>query len=606
MFEAKFQTFADASQSGASDTRLKALRAQLAADGLDGFLVPRADAHQNEYVAPCAERLAWLTGFSGSAGFAIVLQKQAAIFVDGRYVLQVRDEINPKLFKPLDIGETPPARWLAEHAQKGARIGYDPWLHTSGQIERFTKALEGKDVELVPVERNPIDALWADRPEPPSGALSLYPPRYAGVGVKAKLALIRKRLDGADALLVSDPHSLAWAFNIRGSDVAHTPIALAFALVPASGAPTLYVEAAKLSAKTRAALEKFLKIAPPERLPEDLRAAGAKAQSVLFDSVTAPAKLVETLRSAGGKPRLVDDPVALPKATKNETELAGARAAHIRDGAALTRFLAWFEAEAPKGKLTEIAAAQALETFRREGGDLRDVSFPTISAFGPHAAIPHYRVSEKTNLKIARGVYLVDSGAQYLDGTTDVTRTVIVGRASKQFREHFTRVLKGHIAIARAVFPKGVSGAQLDAYARRYLWEAGLDFDHGVGHGVGAYLSVHEGPQRISKFGTTALEPGMILSNEPGYYRAGEYGVRLENLVIVERREIAGGEREMFGFETITLAPFDLNCVEPSMLSSEEADWLDAYHAKVRKTLSPLLDPASRRWLRNATRKVQG
>ena len=465
----------------------------------------------------------------------------------------------------MDIGETPPSRWLAEHAQAGARIGYDPWVHTPAQIERFTKALGGKNISLVALEHNPIDAIWTDRPAPPLGQISPYPPRYAGASVNAKLARIRKTLHGADALFLSDPHSIAWAFNIRGADIAHTPIALAFALLPASGRPTLYVEAEKISQKTRGALEKFTDIAPPSQLLPDLRDAGAKAQTILFDAATAPVKLVETLRAAGGEPRLGDDPVALPKAIKNETELAGARAAHVRDGAALTRFLAWFETEALTGGLTEIAAAQALETFRREGGLLRDISFPTISAFGPHAAIPHYRVSDASNLRIGRGVYLVDSGAQYLDGTTDVTRTVVVGRASKQLRDHFTRVLKGHIAIARAVFPRGVSGAQLDGFARRYLWEAGLDFDHGVGHGVGAYLSVHEGPQRISKFGTTALEPGMILSNEPGYYRAGEYGIRLENLVIVEPREIKGAEREMRGFETITLAPFDLNCVEPEL-----------------------------------------
>ncbi len=604
MFEAKFQTFAAAAERDASAPRLKALREKLAEQQLDGFLVPRADEHQSEYVAKRAERLAWLTGFTGSAGFAAILRDKAAVFVDGRYTLQARDEIDPKLFAPLDIGETPPSRWLAENAGAGGRIGYDPWVHTPAQIERFSKALEGKNISLVALDHNPIDAIWTDRPAPPSGLVSPHPPRFAGASAKEKLARVRKSLGGADALLLSDPHSIAWAFNIRGADVAHTPIALAFALLPASGRPTLYVEAEKISDKTRGALEKFATIAPPDQLLSDLQDAGAKSRTILFDAATAPVKLVETLRAAGGQPRLGDDPVALPKAIKNETELAGARAAHIRDGAALTRFLAWFETEALKGKLTEIEAAQALETFRREGGDLRDISFPTISAFGPHAAIPHYRVSEASNLGIGRGVYLVNSGAQYLDGTTDVTRTVVVGRASKQLRDHFTRVLKGHIAIARMVFPKGVSGAQLDGFARRYLWEAGLEFDHGVGHGVGAYLSVHEGPQRISKYGTTPLEPGMILSNEPGYYRAGEYGIRLENLVIVEPREIRGAEREMRGFETITLAPFDLNCVEPAMLSAEETAWLDAYHARVRKTLSPLLDAATRRWLKTATRKV--
>ncbi|HYA81361.1 MAG TPA: aminopeptidase family protein P, partial [Methylocystis sp.] len=367
---------------------------------------------------------------------------------------------------------------------------------------------------------------------------------------------------------------------------------------------TLYVDATKVDADARAALEEFLVLAPPAQLEEDLRRAGAAGETILFDQATAPAKLVETLREAGGEPRLGEDPAALPKARKNATELAGVRAAHIRDGAALTRFLAWFAREAPKGELTEITAAEAVESFRRETGLLRDISFPTISAFGPHAAIPHYRVTQSSNLKIGPGVFLLDSGAQYLDGTTDVTRTVAVGAASPQFRDHFTRVLKGHIAIARAVFPKGATGAQLDGFARRALWEAGLDFDHGVGHGVGAYLGVHEGPQRISKMGETPLEPGMVLSNEPGYYRAGEYGIRLENLVVVEPREIAGAEREMRGFETITLAPFDLSCVEPSLMTREEIDWLDAYHARVRDVLSPLLDEETRAWLEAATRKV--
>jgi Xaa-Pro aminopeptidase len=605
MFEAKFQTFADAPAAGGGASRLAALRAELERLRLDGFLIPRADAHQNEYVAARAERLAWTTGFTGSAGFAVVLENEAAIFVDGRYLIQVRQEIDAALFAPLDIGDVTPARWLAAHAREGARIGYDPWVHTSAQIERMEKALAEKKAALVALEQNPIDACWRDRPPPPRGAVSLYPPRLAGESVKSKLARLREALGGADGALLSDPHSIAWTFNFRGADVAHTPIALCFALLPGEGAPTLYIDESKLSAKTRAALEKFLLVRAPADLLADLKQAGVAGQTILFDAATAPAKLVEVLRAAGGKPRLADDPVALPKAIKNETELDGARAAHLRDGAALARFLAWFDAEAPKGRLTEIDAAKALETFRRESGELRDISFPTISAFGPHAAIPHYRVSDKSNLTIGRGVYLVDSGAQYLDGTTDVTRTVAVGRASRPLREHFTRVLKGHIAIARAVFPKGVSGAQIDAFARRPLWEAGLDFDHGTGHGVGAYLSVHEGPQRISKLGTTPLEPGMILSNEPGYYRAGEYGIRLENLVIVEKRGVAGGDRDMRGFETITLAPFDLNMIEGKLLAPEEIQWLDAYHARVRKALSPLLDARTRAWLKQATRRIE-
>lgn len=604
MFEAKFQSFADASSSHDSAARIAALREEFARQNLGGFLVPRADAHQNEYVPKSAERLAWLTGFTGSAGFAVVLAQEAAIFVDGRYVIQVRQEIDGKIITPIDISETAPSKWLAEHAREGARIGYDPWVHTSGQIERFAKAVEGKKITLVALDANPIDTLWADRPGAPLGPVAIHPARYAGETAASKIKKLRESLQGAAAALMSDPHAICWAFNIRGADVAHTPIVLAFALLPKEGAPTLYVDDAKLDAKTRAALEKFLTLRAPAELIGDLTEAGKRGATVMFDAATAPAKLVETLRAAGGKPRVTEDPAALPKAIKNKAELAGAREAHIRDGAALTRFLAWLAEAAPKGALTEITAAEAAETFRRESGDLRDISFPTISAFGEHAAIPHYRVTEKSNLKIGKGVYLIDSGAQYIDGTTDVTRTVVVGRASKQLKDHFTRVLKGHIAIARAVFPKGVTGAQLDAFARRYLWEAGLDFDHGVGHGVGSYLSVHEGPQRISKMGATALQPGMILSNEPGYYRAGEYGIRLENLIVVEKREIAGAEREMYGFESITLAPFDLNCVEPKLMNAEEIAWLNAYHAHVRKTLSPLVDAKTRKWLREATQAI--
>lgn len=604
MFEAKFQSFADPAAVNESASRLRALRAALARRGLDGFLVPRADAHQNEYVPKSAERLAWLTGFTGSAGFAVVLETKAAIFVDGRYVVQVRGEIDPRVTTPLDVSATPPSAWLAENARGGSRIGYDPWLHTSGQIERFQKALENKCITLVPLDDNPIDAIWLDRPAEPVGSVSLYPTRLAGEPVNAKIKRLRGKLGEADGALLSDPHAIAWTFNFRGADVAHTPIALCFALLPKTGKPSLFIDPDKIDVKTRAALEKFLDLRPASALTDALAQMGRDGARILFDAATAPSRLVDILRESGGKPKLVADLAALPKAVKNESELACAREAHIRDGLALTRFLAWFSYVAPKGGLTEISAAEALETFRREGGDLKDISFPTISAFGEHAAIPHYRVTEKSNLRIGKGVYLVDSGAQYIDGTTDVTRTLAIGRPSKQFREHYTRVLKGHIAIARAVFPKGATGAQLDAFARGPLWEAGLDYDHGTGHGVGVFLSVHEGPQRISRLDVTPLQPGMILSNEPGYYRVGEYGIRLENLVIVEKRQIKGAEREMYGFETITLAPFDLASIDAKLLTPAEIDWLDAYHAHVRKTLSPRADPATRTWLRGATRKL--
>ncbi|HUO53750.1 MAG TPA: aminopeptidase P family protein [Rhodoblastus sp.] len=603
MFDSRFQTFEDSADPSLGAPRLTALRARLKALELDGFLIPRADAHQNEYVAPCEERLAWLTGFTGSAGFAIALADKAALFVDGRYTIQAREQVDPQTFAIAPLAEISPTDWLAQNAAKGARIGYDPWLHTNGQIARFEAAAKKAGAKLIAAEENPVDALWADRPAQPCGKIALHPRKYAGEAAEKKLARIAQSLS-ADALLVSDPHALAWTFNLRGADVAHTPIALGYALIPREGRPQLFLDPAKLSERTRAALGKLAELLAPDDLSQVLQALGGKKQKILFDSATAPARLIGLFSQAGGEAEFGADPIALMKARKNATELAGARAAHLRDGAALTRFLCWFDKAAARGKLTEIAAAEALETFRRESGALRDISFPTISAAGPHAALPHYRVTEKSNARIGKGVFLVDSGAQYLDGTTDVTRTLAVGRVSKAAQQANTLVLKGHIAIARAVFPKGVSGAQIDAFARRPLWEAGLDFDHGTGHGVGSYLSVHEGPQRISKLGGVALEPGMILSNEPGYYREGAFGIRIENLVAVEPRDIKGAEREMLGFETLTLAPIDLRLIEPKMLSADEKAWLNAYHARVRAALGPLLDSDERAWLKKATRKI--
>ncbi|WP_294539521.1 aminopeptidase P family protein [uncultured Rhodoblastus sp.] len=603
MFESHFQTFDETADPSLAAARVKKLRAALKRVHLDGFLVPRADAHQNEYVAPCEERLAWLAGFTGSAGFVIVLRDKAALFVDGRYRAQAREQVDAKIFELVGIGDVSPADWLAKQARKGARIGYDPWLHTPAQIERFKAAAEKAGAELIPASENPIDDLWTDRPAAPQAHVTLHPRQYAGEAATKKLEKIAAAMS-ADFLLVSDPHALAWAFNLRGGDVAHTPIALGFALIPRRGKPQLFLDPAKLSARIAKSLGGLADLATPAALPARLAALAAKKHSLAFDSATAPEALISVFAEAGGAPKGGADPIGSMKARKNPVELAGARAAHLRDGVAMARFLSWFDRTAPGGKLTEIAAAQALETFRREGGHLRDISFPTISAFGPHAALPHYRVTENSNVRIGKGVYLVDSGAQYFDGTTDVTRTLAVGRPGKEARHANTLVLKGHIAIARAVFPKGASGAQLDSFARRPLWEAGLDFDHGVGHGVGSYLSVHEGPQRISKLGGATLEPGMILSNEPGYYREGAFGIRIENLVAVEARKIAGGERDMLGFETLTMVPIDTRLIEPKLLTVEEKAWLNGYHAQARKVLTPHLDAAERIWLRQATRPI--
>ncbi|WP_395697589.1 aminopeptidase P family protein [Methylocella sp.] len=601
MFESVFQSFDEQADGTQGAARVTALREKLARLKLDGFLAPRADRHQNEYAPPSEERLAWLTGFSGSAGTAVVLADKAAIFVDGRYALAVRGQVDVSVFEPVDVGTTSVADWLRANLPRGARVGYDPWLATPAQVERLARAAADAGAELVALDANPVDALWTDRPPEPLGRIVLYPRKLAGESAGAKLARVGEALKGADALLVSDPHSLAWIFNIRGADVSHTPLPLGFALIPRAGAPSLYLDPRKLAAAPRKALAALAKLKAPDALERDLSILAGEGRKIVFDAATAPSRLVALAREAGGVVEVGADPSALMRAKKNSAELSGARAAQLRDGAALTRFLFWFAQAASKGGLTEIEAAQALETFRRETGALKDLSFPSISAAGPNAASPHYRVTTKTNARIGRGLYLIDSGGQYEDGTTDVTRTLAVGRPSAEMRDRYTRVLQGHVAIARAVFPRGVSGAQIDALGRLPLWRAGLDFDHGVGHGVGAYLSVHEGPQRISKLGTTPLEPGMILSDEPGYYKGGHWGIRIENLVVVELREIRGAEREMLGFETITLAPYDRALIETKLLDDEEKAWIDAYHARVRKALSPFLSRAEKRWLAEAT-----
>ena len=604
MFESRFQSFDETSDRAKSAARIAALRDELARVGLDGFVVPRADRHQGEYVPPSEERLAWLTGFSGSAGLAIVLADKAAIFVDGRYTLAVRDQVDTSIVSPVAQAEQTPEAWLGKHLGAG-KLGYDPWLATPDQVSRLEKAVTAAGGELVAVDANPVDTVWgAERPAPPHGPVTLRGPKLAGETATKKIARVVAALGTADALVISDPHAVAWLFNIRGADVGHTPLPLGFAIVAKSERPTLFLDPGKLGTRETAALMKIVVVAAPATLDETLRALGEAGQTVLFDAATVPARLTRLVEGAGGTARAGTDPIALMKARKNPAELRGTRAAHLRDGAAVTAFLHWFANGARPGKLTEIEVAQALETFRRETGQLRDLSFPTISAAGPNSAIPHYRVTIASDRRLERGIYLVDSGAQYEDGTTDVTRTLAVGRPSAEMRDRFTRVLKGHIAISRAVFPKGTSGAQIDALARQPLWLAGLDFDHGTGHGVGVYLSVHEGPQRISKIGHVALKPGMILSNEPGYYKGGEYGIRIENLLVVERREIAGAEREMMGFETITLAPYDRTLIDLKLLDGPERAWVDAYHARVRREIGPLVTPDVRRWLAAATRRL--
>jgi Xaa-Pro aminopeptidase len=606
MFEARFQSFDDASERAQSAARVASLRAELGRRGLDGFMVPRADRQQNEYLPASEERLAWLTGFTGSGGLAIVLADCAVLFVDGRYTVQADAQIDKTIFSIEHVTDSPPEQWLEQHLKSGGKLGYDPWLHTTENVEKLKKACATAGAELVVVDDNPIDALWRGRPAPPSGSVVLHDIKLAGEGAADKLKRIRGELakQRTDALVVSDPQNVAWAFNIRGADVPHTPLALAFALVPREGRAALYVEGGKLDNKTRQTLEEFADIRAPDALEGDL--AALKGKTVRLDQASAADALTRLVTEHGGKPARGADPIALMKAVKNHAEIAGARAAHKRDGAALVRFLAWLEREAPKGKLTEIDAVKALESFRRDSGLLKDISFPTIAGAGPNGAIVHYGVTESSNRRIGLNeLFLVDSGAQYEDGTTDVTRTIVVGAPTDEMRDRFTRVLKGHIAIATAVFPENTSGAQLDPLARTALWQAGIDFDHGTGHGVGSYLSVHEGPARISKLGTVALRRGMILSNEPGYYKTAAYGIRTENLVLViAAPEPAGAEKPLNAFETLTLAPIDSRLIETRMLTAKERAWLDSYHARVHEVLSPLLDAPTRAWLEAATRPV--
>jgi len=606
MFEARFQTFDDSPERAAAPARLTALRAELKRRGLDGFVVPRADRQQNEYLPASEERLAWLTGFTGSAGAAAVLAEHAALFVDGRYTVQAVTQIDPAIFFIEHLVENPPEKWLEQTLKPGARLGDDPWLHTSENAEKLRQACTNAGAALVAVDGNPIDALWSDRPAPPAGQVVLRDIKLAGESAADKLKRIRAEIGKlrADLLLVSDPQNVAWAFNIRGADVAHTPLPLAFAVVPREGRPALYVDAVKLDDKVRHALEELSDVRAPDQLARDL--SQLKDKTVRLDQASAADALSRLVADHGGKPARGADPITLMKSVKNYAEIAGSRAAHKRDGVAMVRFLAWLEREAPSGQLTEIDAVAALESFRRDTGALKDISFPTIAGSGPNGAIVHYRVTQASNRTIGSNeLFLVDSGAQYEDGTTDVTRTVVVGAGTDEMRDRFTRVLKGHIAIATAVFPEGTSGAQLDPLARTALWQAGLDFDHGTGHGVGSYLSVHEGPARISKLGHVALRRGMILSNEPGYYKTAAYGIRIENLLLViAAPPPEGAEKPLFGFETLTLAPIDRRLIDTRMLTGKQRSWIDSYHARVAEVLGPLLDAPTRAWLDAATRPL--
>jgi Xaa-Pro aminopeptidase len=604
-----FQSFDTMIDPAVGSVRCAALRQELDRRGLDGFIVPRADAHQGEYVPPSEARLQWLTGFAGSAGVAVVLAEEAAIFVDGRYTIQVREQVDTAVFKPMHLIETPVAGWLRETLKEGARIGFDPMLHTVNGARRLEDACAEAGAELVAVETNPLDAVWLDRPQPPLGKVSVHSREFAGEDAADKIARIAEAVSKAkaDTVILTQPDSIAWLFNIRGSDVQHTPLPLSFALVPGEGRPRIFIDHRKVAGPVRDHLDALADVEDPDGLLPALAALGGKGHSVLLDPDWTPVALAEAVSGSGGHVVHGPDPVILPKAIKNPVEIEGARAAHLRDGVAFCRFLAWFDRAVQDGELDEVSVAERLEAFRMATGRLRDISFDTISAAGPNAAIPHYRVDRQSNRRLPPdSLFLIDSGGQYEDGTTDITRTIAVGCVPSEQRRHFTLVLKGHVAIATARFPAGTSGAQLDALARIALWRAGLDFDHGTGHGVGSYLSVHEGPQRISKAGHVALEPGMIVSNEPGYYRDGSHGIRIENLELVTAAEaIEGGEREMLGFEALTFVPIDRRCLMPELLSDEEVNWLDTYHGRVLARIGPHLSGEDLAWLEAATQPLK-
>jgi Xaa-Pro aminopeptidase len=558
----------------------------------------------SEYVGSYAQRLEWLTGFKGSAGSAVVLPEEAAIFTDGRYTIQVRQQVSEAEWSYQSVPETSVAKWLQENAPNGARIGYDPWLHTSDWVKQATTSLAAKGAELVAVRRNPIDAVWADQPEPSKARLAVQPDEYAGKGSAEKRHEMADWLvkEGADAAVLAALDSIAWTFNVRGADVTHTPVALAFALVNADGTADLFVEGEKVGDDVRAHLGNGVRL--HERHEFEGYLTGLKGKVVAVDPERSVAAITQALEKGGARILSRRDPAVLPKAIKNSTEVAGHKAAQARDGAAVSRFLRWVEEEGPKGEIDEMIAQDKLLSFREALGGLKDLSFDTISAFGPNGALPHYKGTAESNLPFTTGtLYLVDSGGQYQDGTTDITRTVPIGEPTAEMIDRNTRVLQGHIAIATAIFPKGTRGSQLDSFARRPLWEAGCDFAHGTGHGVGAFLAVHEGPQRISPVGSSQsggdepLVAGMIISNEPGYYKAGEYGIRIENLVLVVEKPVAGGDKETLGFETLTYVPIDKRLIDARMLSDREREWLNDYHAKVLALIGPQLEGEDRAWL---------
>lgn len=584
--------------------RLADLRQQMMKHKLNGIIIPRNDEFQGEDVPDHAERLRWITGFTGSWGTAIVLAKSATLFVDGRYTIQSRQQVDGKLFAFEDLMAKPPSAWLSEKLRKGDRIGFDPWLHTVADAEKLKAVCKATGAVLVPVPGNLIDACWKDQPAPPASEIVEHPFKYSGCTTADKLKSLASVLKAkqADVLFLADPASVAWALNIRASDLPHMPVALAYALVHASGKAELFASPARAASRVRKVFGSRIRLVEPSAMADVLRAVGKRKAAVLLDPARVPQAIASLLEMSGARIVEGQDPCVLPKAQKNKTEQNGARTAHIRDGAALCNFLCWVDRHAPAGRMTEFEAETKLLAFRQATGQLAGLSFRSISASGPNAALPHYHVEGTRGRTIRNNeIYLIDSGGQYRDGTTDVTRTIIIGKPTAEMKDRFTRVLKGMIAISVARFPHGTMGAHIDALARNALWQGGFDFDHGTGHGVGSFLSVHEGPASISKRGSVAIAPGMMLSNEPGYYKVKHYGIRTENLLLVTGPEKGkGADRAMLGFETLTFAPIDRRLIDTHMLTRSELQWLDGYHHQVLKKLLRLVDRTTKPWLKAA------
>ena len=602
------QTFDETTERAFGPRHVPLIRQAMAEQGLDGFLVPHEDEHQNEYLPAANDRLAWATGFTGSAGAAVILKDKAAVFVDGRYTLQVRDQVDGQMFEIRDLVEGGVPAYLETAAARGQKIGYDPRLHSPDALARLKEAAAKAGAELLPVNDNPLDRAWGQaRPPQPTAPVVPHPAEYSGEDSTAKRARVGAAVgdEGADAAVLTAPSSIAWLFNIRGGDVIRSPLPLAQAILAKDGTARLFIDPVKVTPELPAWLGNQVRLETPDDLPQAL--AELKGKAVLVDPAQSSAWYFDTLQAEGAKVIRGDDPCALPRACKNAVEIEGSRRAHARDGAAVTRFLHWLATEGQTNPPDEITAVSKLEAFREATGALKDLSFDTIAGAASNGAIVHYRPTERLNKRAEQGsLLLVDSGAQYLDGTTDITRTVAIGEPSQEMRERFTLVLKGNLALAAIRFPAGTTGSAIDVLARAALWMRGLDYDHGTGHGVGSYLGVHEGPQRISKApNTVALKPGMILSNEPGYYKEGGYGIRIENLqVVTEATPIPGGERPMHGFETLTLAPIDRRLIVAEMLTADERAQLDAYHARVREVIGPQVEPEVRAWLNDVTRPI--